>query len=150
VVNAKTYVVENRWKLGKGEEPSGLAIDIKTKRLFAGCSNKLLVVLNSATGQIVKELPIGDGCDGVAFDPALKYVFSANGDGTLTVLHERSANDIKVIENVPTKKGARTLTVDEKTHKVYLPTADLAAKVAGEKRPSMVPGTFQVLVFGKN
>jgi YVTN family beta-propeller protein len=149
VVNAKTYIVESRWKVGKGDEPSGLAIDTKTKRLFAGCGNKLLVVLDAGNGKVVKELPIGDGCDGVAFDPALKYVFSSNGDGTLTVIHEKSASDIAVIDNVPTKKGARTLAVDEKTHKVYLPTADFGTPVAGEKRPPMIPGTFQVLVVGK-
>ena len=149
VVNTKTYTVETRWKIGKGEEPTGLAIDTKTKLLFAGCGNKLLIVVNSENGNVVKELPIGDGCDGVAFDPGLKYAFSSNGDGTLTVIHEKSASDIAVIDNVPTKKGARTIAVDEKAHKVYLPTADFGAAAAGEKRPPMIPGTFQVVVVGK-
>ena len=151
IVNAKTYEVEDRWKIGKGEEPSGLAIDIQTKRLFAGCGNKLLVVLNTENGKVVKELPIGDGCDGVAFDPELKYVFSSNGDGTLTVIHEKTANDISVIDNVITKRGARTLAVDEKTHKVYLPAADFEVPNPQDpkKRPAMVPGSFQVLVIGK-
>ncbi len=149
VVNTKTYTVVHRWKVGKGDEPSGLAIDTKTKRLFAGCGNKILVLMNAENGKIVKELTIGDGCDGVAFDPTLKYAYSSNGDGTLTVIHEKSASDIAVIDNVATKKGARTLAVDEKTHKVYLPTADFGAPVAGEKRPPMIPGTFQVLVVGK-
>ncbi len=152
VVNAKTFVVEKRWKIGKGEEPSGLAIDTKTKRLFAGCGNKLLIVLNAESGKVIKEIPIGDGCDGVAFDPALKYIFSSNGEGTLTVIHEKSANDFAVLENAKTKRGARTLAVDEKTHKVYLPTAEFANAVPQEpaqKRPNMVPGTFQVLVVGK-
>jgi len=152
VVNAKTYEVEHRWKTGKGESPSGLAIDVKTKRLFAGCDNKLLVVLNAENGKVVKELPIGDGCDGVAFDPGMKNVFSSNGEGTLTVIHEKSANDFAVEENVPTKKGARTLAVDEKTHRVYLPTAEFGApdpQAPKQKHPPMVPGTFQVLVVGK-
>ncbi len=149
VVNAKTWAVEKRWPIGHGQEPTGLAIDVKTKRLFAGCGNKLLIVLNAGNGKVVKELAIGDGCDGVAFDAPLKDVFTANGDGTLTVIHEQTGNDINVIDNVPTKKGARTLAVDEKTHKVYLPTADFGAAAAGEKRPPMVPGTFQVLVVGK-
>ncbi len=149
VVDAKAYAVEKRWKTGKGDEPSGLAIDIKTKRLFAGSGNKLLIVMNAENGKVVKELPIGDGCDGVAFDPASKYVFSSNGDGTLTVIHEKSATEIAVTDNVVTKKGARTLAVDERTHKVYLPTADLGTPAAGEKRPPMIPGTFQVLVVGK-
>jgi YVTN family beta-propeller protein len=152
VVNTRTWEVETRWKTGKGEEPSGLAIDTKTKRLFVGCSNKLLIVLNAEDGKVVKELPIGDGSDGVAFDPELKNIFSSNGEGTLTVIHEKSAKDFAVAETVPTKKGARTIAVDEKTHKVYLPTADFANAVPSEpakKRPDMIPGTFQVLVVGK-
>jgi len=152
VVNAKTWKVEKRWKIGKGESPSGLAIDTKTKRLFAGCDNKLLIVLNAENGKVVKELPIGEGCDGVAFDPSLKYAFSSNGEGTLTVIQEKSANDYVVLENAKTKKGARTLAVDEQTHKVYLPTAEFANPVPQEpaqKRPNMVPGTFQILVVGK-
>jgi YVTN family beta-propeller protein len=152
VVSTKTYMVEKRWKTGKGDEPSGLAIDVKTKRLFAGCGNKLLVVVSAENGSVVKELPIGAGCDGVAFDAKRKYVFSSNGDGTLTVIKEKSANDFEVLENVPTKKGARTIAVDEKTHKVYLPTAEFAPSKAGEpvkKRPDMLPGTFQILVVGK-
>jgi len=149
IVNTRTWTVENRWKVGNGEEPSGLAIDTKTKRLFAGCGNKLMIVMNAENGKMVKELPIGQGCDGTAFDPGTKTAFSSNGDGTLTVIKEKSADDFEVVENAPTKKGARTLAVDEKTHKIYLPTADFGAPVAGEKRPPMVPGTFQVLVVGK-
>jgi len=149
VVNTKNFAVEKRWKIGRGQEPSGLAMDTKTKRLFAGCSNKLLIVVNADNGKVVKELPIGDGCDGIAFDPELGYVFSSNGDGTLTVALEKSANEISVIDNVPTKAGARTIALDEKTHIVYLPTADFGDPVAGEKRPPMVPGTFQVLMVRK-
>ncbi len=108
-------------------------------------------MLNAENGKVVKELPIGDGCDGVAFDPSLKYVFSSNGEGTLTVIHEKSASDFEVLENAVTKKSARTLAVDERTHKVYLPAADLgpADPAKPKARPAMIPGTFQVLVMGK-
>ncbi len=152
VVNTKTYTVTNRWKIGNGKEPSGLAIDVKTKRLFAGCDNKLLIVMNAENGKVVKELPIGDGCDGVAFDAELQNVFSSNGEGTLTVIHEKSAKEFSVVENATTKKGARTLAVDEKTHHVYLPTADFLPADPNEKehrRPGIVPGSFQVLVVSK-
>ena len=152
VVNTKTFTVTNRWKIGNGKEPSGLAIDVKTKRLFAGCDNKLLIVMNAENGKVVKELPIGDGCDGVAFDPELRNVFSSNGEGTLTVIHEKSAKEFVVVENAVTKKGARTIAVDEKTHRVYLPTADFLPADPTEKehrRPGIVPGSFQVLVVGK-
>ena len=149
VVNTKTYAVEHRWTIGNGKEPSGLAIDIKTKRLFAGCDNKLLIVLNAANGKVVTELPIGDGCDGVAFDDVLKNVYSSNGQGTLTVIREKSADKYEVMAQAPTKKGARTIAVDQATHMVYLPTADFAAPTPtdqGHKRPGIVPGSFQILV----
>ena len=152
VVNTKTFTVDNRWKTGKGTSPSGLAIDVKTKRLFAGCDNKLLIVLNAENGNVVTELPIGDGCDGVVFDPGMKNVFSSNGEGTLTVIHENSSRKFEVIENVPTKRGARTSAIDVKTHKVYLPTADFLPSTQQEKahqRPGIAPGSFQILVVGK-
>jgi YVTN family beta-propeller protein len=148
VVSTKTLEVTKRWKTGNGKEPSGLAIDIKNKRLFAGCGNKLLVVLNAETGNVVKELPIGDGCDGVAFDNVSKTIFSSNGEGTLTVIKEKSANEFVVVQNAVTQKGARTLAVDEKTHKVYLPTADYSETVKpGQKRPDVIPGTFRIMVM---
>jgi len=151
VVNTKTNTVTDHWKTGNGKEPSGLAIDVKTKRLFAGCDNKLLIVMNAENGKVVKELTIGEGCDGVAFDPEFKNVFSSNGEGTLTVIHEKSAKEFSIVENAPTKKGARTLAVDEKTHRVYLPTGEFLPPSPDQKgkRPGIVPGSFQVLVVGK-
>ena len=133
------------------EGPTGLAIDVKTKRLFSTC-DKLLVVMDATNGKIVAKLPIGDGCDGAAFDPSTKLVFTSNGEGTVTVVKEISANEFKVIDNVPTKRGARTITIDEKTHKVFLPTADyeaLPADAPKNARPKMIPGSFQVLVLEK-
>ena len=150
VVDSKTYTVEHRWTIGKGKEPSGLAIDVKTKRLFAGCDNKLLIVLNATNGKVVAELPIGEGCDGVAFDAGLNNVYSSNGQGTLTVIKEKSADKYEVKADAPSKKGARTIAIDPKTHFVYLPTADFAARTAadeGHKRPGIIPGSFQILVI---
>ncbi|MBA3828572.1 MAG: YncE family protein [Taibaiella sp.] len=149
VVDIKTMKAVSRWSVGKGDEPAGLAIDLHTHRLFAGCGNKLLVVVNADNGKIVDNITIGDGCDGVAFDPALKHIYASNGEGTLSLIKEISPDKYLLIENIPTKKGARTLAVDPKTHHIYLPTADFKPLVAGEKRPDMVPGTFQVLVVGK-
>ncbi|WP_143308818.1 YncE family protein [Chitinophaga vietnamensis] len=148
VVDATTFTAGAHWPLGKGEAPTGLAIDTKTKRLFAGCDNKLLVVMNATNGKVVTTLPIGDGCDGVAFDEAEHNIFAANGEGTLTVIKEQSADKYSAPVNVPTKKGARTLVVDPATHAVYLPTADLLAAAAGAK-PQAAPGSFQVLKVTK-
>ncbi|MES2006076.1 MAG: YncE family protein [Bacteroidota bacterium] len=139
------------WSLGAAEAPTGLAIDTKTKRLFTTC-DKLLVVMDCTNGKVVAQLPIGDGCDGAAFDPSTKLIFTANGEGTVTVVKELSANEYKVLENVPTKKGARTITLDKKTHRLYLPTADyepLPADAAKNARAKMVPGSFQVIVLEK-
>ena len=147
-VNITNYTVEAHWPLMKGKSPTGLAIDTKTKRLFAGCDNQLLVVMNAANGNIVTTEPIGDGCDGVAFDAQRRYIFSSNGEGTLTVIREASADKYQLLENVPTLPGARTLAVDTKSHLIYLPTARFV-KTGDKKparRPDMIPGTFMVLV----
>ncbi|MBB5622256.1 YVTN family beta-propeller protein [Pedobacter cryoconitis] len=146
-VDASNLKVIKRFKLTGGEEPSGLAIDRLTSRLFVGCSNKVLIVLDAITGKQITTLPIGEGSDGVVFDPQLKFVYSANGEGTLTVIKEFNANKFQVLENVKTKKGARTIALDEINHHVFLPTADLKA---GEgKKAACIPGTFKVLTFGK-
>ncbi|HLK31258.1 MAG TPA: cytochrome D1 domain-containing protein [Puia sp.] len=143
---AKNKVVAS-WSIAPADGPTGLAIDIKTKRLFAGC-DKLLVVVDATNGKIVDKLPIADGCDGVGFDNGLKYVFASCGEGKLSVIEEMSADKFKVIDNVETKRSARTIAVDETKHEVYMPAADSQPGTAGE-RPKMVPGTFQVLVVKK-
>ena len=144
VINTNTLKVENSWSLAPGEEPSGLALDNETHRLFLVCSNQLMVVMNALNGKVIKTLPIGDGCDGVAFDPFTKRVFSSNGDGTMTVVQVNANDTYKVIENVATRKGARTISCNPLTHKLYLPTAELEAAV-GNARPAVKPGTFMIL-----
>lgn len=149
VVDSKTFKVLNHWSFAPGESPTGLAYDAKTKRLFAGCE-KLLMVIDATNGKVVDKLTIGDGCDGVAFDPASKNIFTSNGEGTMTVIHEASADKFIVVENIVTKKGARTIALDKATGLLYLPTADFEAMQPGEKgRPKMKAGTFQILVLGK-
>jgi len=152
--DAKTLAVKAHWPLAPCEEPSGLAIDQKSRRLFAGCSNQLMAVVNADTGKVVTTLPIGKGVDANGFDPGTKLAFSSNGDGTLTVVHEDSADKFTVVENVSTKPRARTMALDPKTHKVYLVTAEFGPAPAAtpeqpRPRPPMVPNTFTVLVFGK-
>jgi YVTN family beta-propeller protein len=139
------------WSLAPGEGPTGLVIDPITKRLFATC-DKLLIVMDATNGKIIAELPIGEGCDGAAFDPSSKLIFTSNGEGTITVVKEIDKNTFKVLETLKSKKGARTITIDVKTHKLYLPTADFEtpAKDGSKERPKMIPGTFQVLVYSIN
>lgn len=134
------------WPIAPGTSPSGLAIDRSTKRLFAGCDNKLMMVIDATNGKVVAQVLIGEGCDGTAFNPNTKTAYSSNGEGTLTVVKEVSKDKFEVVANVPTKKGARTCTVDTKTNTVYLPTAEFGTAAAGERRAPMIPGTFQVVV----
>jgi DNA-binding beta-propeller fold protein YncE len=145
-VDLATRTVLASWPLG-ADGPTGLSIDRKTKRLFAGCQEKL-VVMDATNGNIVATLPIGKGCDGTGFDPELKLVFASCGEGVLTVIKEESADKFEVIDNVPTKRSARTCGVNESKHEVYLSEADTEPGAAGE-RPHMVPGTFGVLVVGR-
>lgn len=148
VVDMKTFKVVEHWSIAPAEGPTGLALDKDTKRLFAGC-DKLLVVVNAENGKTVDTLAIGDGCDGVAFDQATKMIYTSNGDGTMTVIREKKADHYIVLENINTKKGARTIALDKETHLIYLPTAEFDG-TNPNGRPKMKPGTFQVLVIGKN
>jgi DNA-binding beta-propeller fold protein YncE len=149
VVDMKTFKVLNHWSIAPGEAPTGLSIDTKTKRLFAGCE-KLLMVIDATNGTVVDKIVIGDGCDGVAFDAATNNIYTSNGEGTLSVIHETNANTFNLVENIKTKKSARTITIDKQSHLIYLPAADLEELKPGEKgRPKMIPGTFQVLIVGK-
>ncbi|MFI5133197.1 MAG: YncE family protein [Chitinophagales bacterium] len=155
-VDITKNVVENHWPLGPGKAPTGLAIDRSTKKLFAGCGdNKWLIILDASDGKIVDSIGIGDGCDGVAFDNGTKNIFTSNGEGTLSVVHEASANKFEKVADVPTKRSARTVAVDEKTHNVFLPAADYEPLTDEQKaatprpRPKMIAGSFQVLVVGE-
>ncbi len=152
-IDAATYKILNRWKLEGGEEPSGLAMDRKTNRLFIGCGgNQTMIVLDATNGSILGKFPIGR-CDGMAFDPELKQAYSSNGEGTITVVRELSASKFEFVENIPTEAGARTIGIDIYTHKLYLPTAQLKPVEPTtdnpHPRPQQVPGTFHIVVVGK-
>ncbi len=149
-INPTTLKVEHSWKIDPGKEASGLALDNVNHRLFMVTENQLMVVMNAENGKIITSLPIGEGVDGCGFDPATKRAYSSNGDGTLTVVQEDSADKFHVLTNVATQKGARTISVNKKTHHIYLPTAQRGEKPAPTKdephpRAPVVPGTFVIL-----
>jgi hypothetical protein len=148
-IDTQKLTVTNRWPLAPCKSPSGLAMDLKNRRLFAGCDDKVLAAVNADAGNVIVTLTIGDGVDANAFDPATDYAFSSNGDGTLTVIHEDSPDKFTVIDNVPTKKSARTMGLDLKSHNVFLPAADFDPPAPGERRGKMKPGSFVILVVGK-
>src|SRR6266404_7067071 len=145
-VDLKKHTVINNWSLKPAEGPTGLTSDKTTKRLFAGC-DKMLAVVNADNGAVVLTLPIGDGCDGVAFDSKNKIIYTSNGEGTITAVKEKDGDKFLSLGNFTTKRGARTITIDEKSETLFLPTADFDPTKTGQNgRPMMIPGTFQVLV----
>lgn len=146
VVDSKTWKAGARYKLDGCEEPSGLAIDEKGGHLFTVCGNKKMLVLNANTGKVLANLETGGGTDAAAYDPELKRAFASNGEGTLTVVEEKGGK-YNVAGNVPTARGARTMALDSRTHKIYLITAEFGPTPEGQRRPSIVPGTFSVLEY---
>jgi YVTN family beta-propeller protein len=153
VIDTRTHSVTNRWPIAPGEEASGIAIDVKHHRLFLGCGNKLMVMMDSTSGKVVATVPIGPGVDGSAFDPETQLAFASCGDGTTTIAHEDTPDKLNVVQTLKTERGSRTIALDPKTHKIYLPTAQFEPQpepAAGSprQRPKMVPGTFKILVYG--
>jgi DNA-binding beta-propeller fold protein YncE len=146
--------VQSRWPLAPCEEPSGLAIDRKNRRLFAGCANRMMAVVDADSGKVIATPPIGDGVDANAFDPGTALAFASCGDGHLTVVHEDSPDKFSVRENVTTREGARTMALDEKTHQVFLVTAKFGpppAATPDNPHPwhTILPDSFVILVFGQ-
>jgi DNA-binding beta-propeller fold protein YncE len=155
-IDAKALTVVHKWPLAPCQEPSGMAMDAKTRRLFSGCDNKMMAVMDADTGKVVATVPIGDGVDATWFDPGTKYVLNSCGqDGVLTVIHEDSPDKYSVVENVKTQKGARTMALDPKTHSVYLAVADVEmlppadGDAKARPRRKVTPGTFGLLEFGR-
>jgi len=148
VVDTKTMKVVARWPTGPGRRPTGMSMDRVKRRLFVGCRNHKLVVMNADDGKIVADFPIGAFVDATAFRNGL--AFASCGDGTLTIIREVSADKFEVAQVVKTELGARTMAVDARSGTVYLPTADLtfpAPSASGQPpRPQPVAGTFRILV----
>ena len=141
------------WPLPGCDEPAGLAIDSKTRRLFAGCHNKVMLVVDADNGKVVTTLPIGEGVDAVAFDVQTRQIFSSQNDGTLTILKEDSADKFSVQQNALSQRYARTLALNPLNHDIYLVSAefDELPPSTGQQRPRRVlkPGTFALLVMGE-
>jgi DNA-binding beta-propeller fold protein YncE len=145
--DARTLKVLHRWPLAPCEGPSGLSMDRKNRRLFSACDNEMMAIMNADTGKVIATLPTGAGTDASLFDPATGNAFaSAGGCGTLTVIHEDSPDKFRVLENVPTASGARTMALDTRTHNVLLVTARHGH---GSTHLDVLPDTFVVLVVGK-
>ena len=154
VIDPAKLVVKQSWPLAPCKEPSGLAMDRKNRRLFVGCDNKMMAVVNPDTGKVLATPAIGDGVDATAFDDETGMAFASCGEGVLTVVREESPDKFSVAENVPTQAGARTMALDTKTHSVYVVTAKFGpppAPTADNPHPrrTILPDSFVVLVVGK-
>jgi DNA-binding beta-propeller fold protein YncE len=147
-IDVGKLTVLERWPVAPGESPASMVMDTKNRRLFIGCHNKLLVVMNADNGKVVDKQAIGARVDASAFDPETALVFCSNGDGTVTVIHQDSADKYAVVETVKTQSGSRTMALDAKTHRFFLPAAQYGP-AAGKQRPVMVPGSFSVQVYGR-
>src|SRR5580704_8368671 len=153
-IDSNKLAVKSTWPLAPCKEPSGLAMDRKNRRLFVGCDNKMMAVVNADTGKVLATPAIGEGVDATAFDDETGLAFASSGEGVLTVVREESPDKFSVVENVPTQPGARTMALDSTTHKVYLVTANFGPAPAAtpdnpHPLPAILPDSFVVLVVGK-
>jgi hypothetical protein len=153
-IDANKLEVKTKWGLAPCQEPSGLSMDKKNRRLFAGCDNKMMAVVDADSGKVLATPAIGDGVDATAFDDGTGSAFASCGEGVLTVVQEESPDKFTVAQNVPTQQGARTLALDSKTHNVYVVTAKFGPPPAAtadnpHPRRTILPDTFVVLVLNK-
>jgi YVTN family beta-propeller protein len=153
VIDATKHEVVTRWPIAPGEEASGIALDAAHHRLFATCHNKMMVMVDTETGKVVANVPIGVGVDGCAFDDASQLAFASCGDGTTTIAKEETPQKLTVVQTLKTERGARTMALDPKTDRIYLPTAQFQPPPspvpgASPARPMIVPNTLKLLVYG--
>lgn len=155
VLDAKATAIATRWPLPDCEGPGGLAFDAAHRRSFSTCDNQVMAVMDVDSGKLVASIPIGKNVDGADFDPITQDVFSANGEGTMTIVHEQSPDHFIVQQTLMTQRGARTVAVDPSTHRIYLPTAQFGPAPAAtadhpHPRPAILSGTFVVLVVARS
>jgi len=136
VIDTKTHQVINTWPIAPGVEPSGMAIDVPHHRIFVGCGGEkqVMEMIDNTNGKVVATVPIDDGVDADAFDPGTQLAFASCGAGTVTIAHEDSPDKLTVIQKLTTQRGARTMALDPKTHRIFLSVG------SGD--------SFKVLVYG--
>lgn len=154
-IDAKAHKVIRTSPVAPGSHPAAMSIDVEDNELFSGCHNRTAVVLDLATGAVKQALPIGDRVDASVYDPGAGIEFQSCGDGTIWAAQKGKDGAFTPLEPIPTKKGSRTMAIDLRTHKLYLPSADfgpapLTSTAQPHARPKIVPGSFAVLVFGRD
>ena len=154
-IDTTKHAVANTWPIAPGEEASGMAIDTVHQRLFIGCHNKVMEMIDCGNGSVVARVPITPGVDANAFDPVTRLAFASCGDGITTIAKQDGPDKLTVAQSLSTRRGARTMALDPASHKIYLATADYESQEdqpegTPAKRPRMIPNTFKVLVYGLN
>jgi YVTN family beta-propeller protein len=152
VIDTTRHQVITNWSLAPGEEPTGIALDAAHHRLFATCK-KLMVMVDTQSGKVVGTIPIGSGADGCVFDDSTQLVFASCGEGLTTIAKEEAPDRLSLAQTLQTERGARTITLDPKTHRIFLPTAQFQpapspSPGASPARPGIVPNTLKLLVYG--
>jgi YVTN family beta-propeller protein len=152
VIDATKHEVVAHWPLAPGTEPTGIALDAAHHRLFSTCHNKMMEMLDTTSGKVVASVPIGAGVDGCAFDDATQLAFASCGEGTTTIAKEEG-DKLTTVQTLKTERSARTMTVDPKTHRIYLPSAQFEPAAtpspgSSPTRPKMIPNTLKLLVYG--
>jgi YVTN family beta-propeller protein len=151
-IDTTKHAVVARWPLAPGQEPTGIAFDAVHHRLFAACNNKMMVMLNTETGKVVATVPIGSGTDGCAFDEKTLLAFASCGEGITTIAKEETPEKLTIVQTLKTEPRARTMELDPRTHRIYLPSAQFQpapspSPGASPGRPTVVPNTFKLLVY---
>jgi DNA-binding beta-propeller fold protein YncE len=152
--DAKTLKILNTWSIAPCDEPSGMAIDVAHKRLFAGCHNQIMAVVDYTNGKVVAAIPIGKGVDANRFDPGTGLAFASCGDGTITVAHQDSPDKYTVVQTINTQRGARTMALDMRNHNLFTVTAQFGPPPPPTQEnphpyPSVISKTFTLLIFGQ-
>ncbi len=153
VIDVETHKIFSTWPIAPGQVATAMAIDLDHHLLLLGCKNQLMAFMNSVSGKVVATVPIGKGVDAVAFDPFMRLAFSSNGEGTVTIVREERPDKFSVVQTLETARSARTMTLDPKTHTIYLVAAEYSvpgnkAEGPSRRRPAMVPGSLRILVYG--
>jgi YVTN family beta-propeller protein len=152
VIDTAKHQVVGTWPLAPGQEPSGIALDAAHHRLFATCK-KLMVMLDTESGKVMATLPIAAGADGCVFDDGSQLVFASCGEGLTTIAKEEGPDHLTLVQTLKTERGARTIALDPKTHRIFLPTAQFGPPPSPSPgstpgRPSIIPNTLKILVYG--
>ena len=154
-IDTARHEVVAHWPIAPGEEPSGIALDATHHRLFSGCHNNMMTMLDTQTGKVVGTVPIGAGVDGCAFDDATQLAFASCGDGTTTIANEETPQKLTVVQTLKTEPRARTMALDPGTHRIYLPSAQFQpppspSPGASPARPQVVPNSLKLLVYARS